>query len=216
MANGIERPNDASPMITDALGYICLTEGSMVATVSGERAVEDLRPGDKVITRDNGVQAIAWIGSKHIDEDALRSNAQFRPVKIKAGALGKNVPERDLSVSPNHRMLIVNDLSSLLFDERETLVAAKHLVGKEGIEISDVPETTYYHVMFENHEVILSNGAWSESFQPGDYSMGTLDKEQRAEIFALFPELKEDGALANFAAARRTLSKKEAALLHTH
>ncbi|MGH1465842.1 MAG: Hint domain-containing protein [Cognatishimia sp.] len=195
---------------------ICFANDTLIATMSGQRPVQSLQAGDKIITRDNGLQQIAWAGAKHLDAPTLAQHTDLRPIKIKAGALGNNMPERDIMVSPNHRMLIANDVTTLLFDERETLVAAKHLVGKDGVEIASVAETTYHHILFENHEVVLGNGAWSESFQPGDYSMGTLEDVQRAEIFTLFPELKAQGALENYAAARRSLNKKEAALLHAH
>lgn len=192
---------------------ICFAQNTMIATITGERAVQALRMGDKIITRDNGLQEIAWIGHKTID---LKAAPALRPILIKAGSLGHNQPEQDILVSPNHRMLVANDVTSLLFEERETLVAAKHLVGKSGIEIAAPASVTYYHILFENHEVVLGNGAWSESFQPGDYSMTTLNSEQRDEIFSLFPELKDQDALQDFAAARRSLNKKEAALLRAH
>ncbi len=205
MVDYVDEPNDP--------GSICFAHGTMIATITGERTVETLREGDKIITRDNGLQEIAWIGHKTID---LKAAPKLSPILIKAGSLGHNQPERDIMVSPNHRMLMANDATTLLFDERETLVAAKHLVGKAGVEIAAPATVTYFHILFENHEVVLGNGAWSESFQPGDYSMTTLDGDQRNEIFTLFPELKEQGALQDFAAARRSLNKKEAALLRAN
>lgn len=192
---------------------ICFAQDSQIATVSGERSVQTLSEGDRVITRDNGLQEIAWIGHKTLDSAALTAAPHLQPILIKAGSLGHNQPERDLMVSPNHRMLIANDANALLFDERETLVAAKHLVGKPGVERAAVSSVSYYHILFENHEVVLGNGAWSESFQPGDYSVTTLTEEQRKEIFTLFPELEIEGALKEFAAARRSLDKKEASLV---
>lgn len=188
----------------------------MIATISGERPVQTLLEGDRVITRDNGLQDIAWIGQKSLDQATLAANPHLQPILIKAGSLGHNQPERDLMVSPNHRMLIANDANALLFDERETLVAAKHLVGKPGVERATVGTVTYYHILFEHHEVVLGNGAWSESFQPGDYSVSTLTDDQRSEIFGLFPELEMKGALQEFAAARRSLNKKEAALVRVN
>lgn len=199
--------------MTDTIDVICFAQDTMIATISGERAVQTLHAGDRIITRDNGLQEIAWIGHKTVE---LATQPKLRPILIKAGSLGHNQPERDILVSPNHRMLIANDVTSLLFDERETLVAAKHLVGKTGVEIAAPHSVTYYHILFENHEVVLGNGAWSESFQPGDYSMDTLENEQRGEIYGLFPELKDAAALNDFAAARRALNKKEAALLRSH
>jgi hypothetical protein len=200
-------------MADDTHETICFTQDAKITTVTGERPVQTLCEGDRVITRDNGLQEIAWIGQKTLDAETLASNPHLQPILIKAGSLGHNQPEQDLMVSPNHRMLIANDANALLFDERESLVAAKHLLGKPGVARAAVPAVTYYHILFEHHEVILGNGAWSESFQPGDYSVSTLSQDQRDEIFGLFPVLKDDQALEGYAAARRSLNKREASLV---
>ena len=77
----------------------------------------------------------------------------------------------------------------------------------------DAADVTYIHVMFDNHEVILSDGAWTESFQPGDHSLKGLGKAQREEIYAIFPELAEQEGREAYTAARRMLKRKEAELL---
>ena len=71
----------------------------------------------------------------------------------------------------------------------------------------------YVHFMFDQHQVVLSNGAWTESFQPGDYTMRGLGNAQRAEIYDLFPELQTTVVLETYVAARKTLKRHEAALL---
>jgi hypothetical protein len=199
--------------IVDPETIICFTPGTMIATAQGERDVLSLKVGDTVITRDNGLRKIAWVGQKSVDPMMMHAHPGLRPVLIKAGSLGQNMPDRDIMVSPNHRMLVANEMTSLLFDESETLVSAKHLVGKTGIQRALVPSTTYVHILFENHEVVLANGAWSESFQPGDYSMDGLENGQRSEILQLFPELAEMDGLTNYASARRSLKRHEAELL---
>ena len=207
---------DAAPRKGKPWPPICFVTGTQIATCKGTRAIESLRPGDKVITRDNGIQEVAWAGHREFTATQLDHHEDLRPIRIKAGALGNNTPETDILVSPNHRMLITNDITALVFDERETLVAAKHLLGKRGIERVNTGAVGYHHVLFEHHEVILGNGCWSESFQPGDYSLGTLDSCQKDEIFTIFPELRERETLGMFVSARRTLNKKEAAFLRTH
>ena len=92
------------------------------------------------------------------------------------------------------------------------LVTAKHLMHIDGVERLNTP-TTYVHFMFERHEVVLSDGIWSESFQPGDYSLGGLEDAQRSEIFRLFPELMKQDGIEAYHAARRVLKKHEAALI---
>jgi Ca2+-binding RTX toxin-like protein len=191
----------------------CFTPGTLIATPKGERLVEELQVGDRIITRDNGIQEIAWLGHKPMSGAQLVQNPHLQPVLIKRGALGHGLPERDMMVSPNHRVLVSSDKTQLYFEENEVLAAAKHMVGAEGIHTVNVLRTTYVHFMFERHEVVLSNGAWTESFQPGDYSLKGIGNSQRNEIFDLFPELSTKTGLENYQSARKALKKHEAKLL---
>jgi hypothetical protein len=127
--------------------------------------------------------------------------------------LGNGLPERDMLLSPNHRVLVANDRTSLYFDEHEVLVSAKHLAMGQDESAVNAENVSYLHLMFDRHEVVLSNGAWTESFQPGDYSLKGLGNAQRTEIIELFPELQTSEGLENFHSARRVLKKHEASLL---
>ncbi|WP_103333614.1 Hint domain-containing protein [Pseudotabrizicola formosa] len=198
---------------TNIESIVCFTPGTLIATPKGEIAVENLRVGDKVITRDNGIQDIRWMGAKQMGWHDFAANPHLRPVMVKAGSLGNGLPERDMMLSPNHRVLVANDRTALYFDEHEVLVAAKHLVGGKGIQQVDSVGTTYVHFMFDQHEVVLSNGAWTESFQPGDYTLRGLGNSQRSELMELFPELKAPAGVEAYQAARKTLKKHEARLL---
>jgi hypothetical protein len=166
-----------------------------------------------VITRDNGIQEIRWMGQKQLGWRDLAAAPHLKPVLIRQGSLGNGLPERDMMVSPNHRMLVANDRTALYFDEHEVLVSAKHLVAANGIQSIDSIGTTYLHFMFDRHEVVLGNGAWTESFQPGDLTLKGMGNAQRAEIFELFPELQTEAGQNDYQAARRTLKKHEARLL---
>jgi len=191
----------------------CFTPGITIATPKGERLIEELQVGDRIITRDNGIQEIMWLGHKEMSGKALVQNPHLKPILIKAESLGNGLPERDMLVSPNHRVLVASDMTQLYFEEREVLAAAKHLVGSAGIHEVDVMGTTYIHMMFERHEVVLSNGSWTESFQPGDYSLKGIGNAQRTEIFELFPELRNREGLEDYRSARKSLKKHEAKLL---
>ncbi|MEN8889525.1 MAG: Hint domain-containing protein, partial [Celeribacter marinus] len=191
----------------------CFTPGTMIATPEGERAVESLKVGDKVITRDNGMQTIRWVGAKDMTTEEMTKRTELKPILIREGALGQGLPERDMIVSPNHRMLVTSEKAALLFEDYEVLVAAKHLLGREGVEELDAQDVTYIHIMFDRHEVILSDGTWSESFQPGDYTLAGIGEESRTEIFTLFPELRDIATREDYVTARRVLRKHEAALL---
>ena len=192
----------------------CFTPGTLIATPHGPKRVEALRAGDTVVTRDNGHQTIRWTGARTLAAADMAADPALRPVLIRAGSLGFNMPDRDMMVSPNHRMLVSNAQTLLLFDETEVLVSAKHLVGLHGVDIADVREVTYIHFMCDNHEIVLADGAWSESFQPGDATLAGVGDEAREEIFKIFPDLRDDAGLTDYSSARHTLKKYEAQLLH--
>lgn len=191
----------------------CFTPGTAIATPRGERAVEELAVGDRIITRDNGIQEIRWVGKRALGHAELATAQHLRPVLITRGSLGHGLPERDMLVSPNHRFLVASERTMLYFEEHEVLVAAKHLVDQRAIRPVKTLGVTYIHFLCDRHEVVLANGAWSESFQPGDMSLNGLGNAQRNEIYELFPELAEAQGRQAYGAARRTLRRHEAVLL---
>ncbi|NBQ01887.1 MAG: hypothetical protein EBU27_01415, partial [Opitutae bacterium] len=102
---------------------------------------------NRVFTRDNGLQQIRWIGQTIVSGEELSNTQALVPIRIRKGALGNNTPDRDLMVSPNHRVLLLSDIAMMMFDENEILVEAKHLVGLHGIERVAVPSAHYIHLM---------------------------------------------------------------------
>lgn len=193
---------------------ICFTPGTLIATMEGEKLVEHLKVGDRVITRDNGAQEIRWIGSRAMTGAQLQANPHMQPILVRKGSLGNGLPERDMLLSPNHRVLVHSAEVGLLFNEPEVLVAAKHLVNADkGIVSVCASQTTYLHFMFDHHEVVLSNGAWTESFQPGDQAMASVSDAARDEIIELFPELSNSQGRDSYASSRPSLKAFEAKML---
>lgn len=215
---------DANGNITRRVDYseienvvICFTPGTKIATPKGEVAVETLQAGDKVFTRDNGIQEITWSGSRTLSGDELIASPDLQPVLVRAGSLGANVPEHDLLLSPNHRLLLSGQRAALHFEDNEVFAAAKHMTTADGVDAVRSSGVTYIHLMLARHEVILSNGAWTESFQPGDHALKGVGASQRTEILKLFPELADlETSEAGFGAARRVLKRHEAAILAKH
>ena len=189
----------------------CFTPGTLITTPMGPRRVEEMQAGDLVLTRDSGFQEICWVGRRDLGLAELVVNPALRPVRIAKGALGGGLPQRDLLVSPQHRMLIEGARAELLFGEREVLVAALHLVGGVGIEQVMPRGVSYVHLMCAQHEIVQAEGAWTESFQPGLGTLGTMGNEQRDEVLALFPELAD--GMQTYPAARATLKAHEARVL---
>ena len=180
----------------------CFTVGTLVATDKGHVSIEDLQPGDRVLTRDNGYRPIMWIGSRHFDADELSLYDELQPIVIEKGALGANTPSCDMSVSPHHRMLLTGDLSQAMGGESEVLVAAMDLTFMPGIRQGGQSTVTYFHIMFEDHEVIRADGCWTESFLPEASVLDQMSRAQRQEILTVFPELALDECISTYVPAR--------------
>lgn len=193
----------------NTIGF-CFVRGSMIACENGDVAIEDLLAGDIVNTLSNGPQVIRWISStKH------GAAEHIKPIRIKAGALAENTPSQDLLVSPAHRMVVSGWRAEMLFGDTEVLVPAKALVNDSTITVAnDLAEFEYFHILFDQHEIVMSNGAPSESFYPIPDAIGALESEARAELFALFPELENMSNDTQPKTVRPTISAAEAALLH--
>lgn len=186
----------------------CFTRGTMILTPYAPRPIETLRPGDLVVTRDHGARPLRWIGASNLDAGQLDLQPNLRPILIRAGALGNGMPEHDLAVSPQHRVLVSSKIARRMFDKDEILVAAKHLTSLPGINaINPEDGVSYWHMLFDAHELVLSNGSWTESLYTGPQALKGMSSAAKREIFALFPELQHRDYRAN--AARRVLSGRE-------
>ena len=184
-------PAGTMPLGPDEHTVVCFVRGSLIETENGPVAVEHLGIGDRIMTRDNGIQEIRWIGSTSLNSSVLQDNPNLRPIRITAGTLGENTPSTDLMVSPQHRVLVRSKIAQRMFGTMEVLVAAKQLCLLDGIDIADVSEVEYFHFLFDQHEVVYSNGAETESLYTGQQALKSVSIAARQEIFSLFPQLKD-------------------------
>lgn len=163
--------------VTSLNSTICFMAGTMVQTPDGEVAVETLKKGAQVLTHDGQVATVDWLGIQTVSlvfADKLR----VLPIRIKAGAIGDNVPSRDLLVSPDHAILVEG-----------ALVHAGALVnGTSIVRETNVPTTfTYYHVEVEDHSLILAENTPAETFVD---NVDRLHFDNWAEHEALYPNGK--------------------------
>lgn len=201
-------PRKLQPSPDQQGGVICFTPGTRLATPSGPRAIETLRPGDLVETADCGMQPILWAGQRRMSGARLYAMPQLRPVRIRAQGLGHNRPQADLLVSPQHRMLVQGQAARALFGTPEVLVRAQDLIDDHRVMVdTQLREVTYVHVLLDSHQIVFANGLPTESFHPLSAALETLDPQQREGLMALLPDPAGYGAYA-----RRNLSASEAAI----
>ncbi|AKO96517.1 hypothetical protein MALG_01332 [Marinovum algicola DG 898] len=147
---------ESDPVTPNSAPYTyCFAAGTLIATPSGTRPVENLSIGDAVLTADGKTVAVKWLGRQTLRK--FLNGTRIQPVRIQAGALGDGLPHRDLTVTGEH---------GLVFEG--LVINAAALVN--GTTINWVPlaelddSVTYYHVETENHDVILAEGAAAETF----------------------------------------------------
>jgi hypothetical protein len=151
----------------------CYCAGTLILTEKGEVEVEALAAGDLVITEDGKRHPIVWIGRRKVATlfaDPIRSF----PIRIMVGALGDNIPNRDLLVSPDHALLV-----------EDVLIQAGALVNGTSIirETRVLPTFIYYHIELEHHSLIFANGALAETFVDNVERMGFDNWAEHDELF---------------------------------
>ncbi|MCT2539662.1 Hint domain-containing protein [Sedimentimonas flavescens] len=177
-------------MNVGSLAPVCLTRGCMIDTTDGSRPVETLRAGDLILSPTGAPQALRAVFSRKIDPRELRSSPALLPVRIAAGALGPGLPTRDLLVSRQHRMLVRSTIAARMFGAPEVLVPAIMLTALPGIAVEETAtEVEYFHLVFDQHALIMAENAPTESLFPGKQALRSLAPAAVEELFAIFPEL---------------------------
>lgn len=161
--------------ITDAIE--CFMPGTMILTPNGEVAVETLKIGDLVLTHDGRAEAIRWMG-RHTVSTVFGDKLKTLPIRIRAGALGENVPSRDLLVSPGHAILVDGALAQ----------AAALVNGTSIVQEANVPQVfTYHHIELADHSLVMAENTPAETF------VDNVERERfdnYAEYVSLYPNAR--------------------------
>ncbi|WBU56099.1 Hint domain-containing protein [Paracoccus sediminicola] len=174
----------------DNLEIVCYARGTMIASGGSDAPVETLKIGDLVDTVDRGPAPILWIGRRRLEAIELARHPHLRPIRIRAGALGPDLPVQDLLVSPQHRILVRGAIPTRMFGQQEVLVAAKQLLALDGVEICDDSDgVEYFHLLLADHQLVLANGAPAETLFTGVAALEAMTEEQTRELTDLFPEI---------------------------
>ena len=153
----------------------CYCRGTLIMTERGDVPVEELAIGNSVMTMSGAARPIKWIGRRAYSGRFALGNKDVLPVCIEAGAIEDNVPRRDLWISPHHAMYL-----------QGVLIEAIDLVNEVTIsQATEIETVEYFHIELETHDIIIAEGALSESFVDDD-SRGMFHNAH--EFAALYPE----------------------------
>jgi Ca2+-binding RTX toxin-like protein len=162
------------------MGVPCLVRGTRVLTPQGAVAIENLRAGMVVRTRDRGDLPILWAGARRIGRQALHRRPALLPVRIAQGAMGNTA---DLWLSPQHGVVI-----------GANLVRARHLAeaGMTGVTrrpVAPMAHVSYHHILLPCHAILDTHGIGSESLYPGPMTAAALGPRAWAQLCRLMPGL---------------------------
>lgn len=177
---------EAAPENAPLADLLCMSfaRGTHIALADGnQRAIEDLRAGDRVLTRDHGPQELRWVG--HV---TLRALGPFAPVVITAGAMGN---AGDLIVSQQHRMFLYERRRAPGLPTSELLVQARDLVNGDTIFLRDGAFIDYFSLVFDRHEIIYAEGIPAESLLVTEAVLSCLPRPLAREVAARFPGLSQ-------------------------
>ncbi len=150
----------------------CYGRGTLILTSGGGRPVEDLRIADILITACGHHRPVKWIGTRSYAGRFLAANPNVQPVHFHAGSLGGGLPQRDLLVSPDHAMFLDG-----------LLIPARSLLNGTTIIRDRVERVDYYHVELDSHDILLAEGAPSESFVDDDSRGMVHNANEFAELY---------------------------------
>jgi autotransporter passenger strand-loop-strand repeat protein len=156
-------------------GTPCYCRGTLILTDRGDTPVEDLHIGDRLVTLAGAVRPIRWIGRRSYAGRFATGNRNVLPILFRRDSLADGAPRRDLLVSPLHAMFLDG-----------VLIPASALVnGTSIVQLEAVEQVEYFHLELDTHDVILAEGAPSETFVDDD-SRGMF--HNAAEYRLLYPE----------------------------
>ena len=180
----IDVSGDFSDLRLSDVICVSFAAGTMIARSEARpEVIEKIRPGDMILTRDNGPQPVRWVGKA-----TLRAAGSFAPVVISAGTLGNL---GDLVVSPHHRVFIYQRGAHRLGGVAEVLVQAKHLVDNDRVWRREGGFVDYYSLVFDRHEIIFAEGIAAESLMVNEQTVQLLPDDLACELRSRFPGLRQ-------------------------
>ncbi|MBR9850678.1 MAG: Hint domain-containing protein [Rhodobacteraceae bacterium] len=168
-----------------------IAEGANLRTPCGLRRIEIVRAGDLIVTR-NGLKPVQMVWKRRVTKEQMLAQPALAPIRLRPRAIGPMMPQRDLLVAPDHRLLIPGFRLGGVADDKSVLTEARKIAGSSDAIFADnsMESITYYQLVFEEHQVLAANGLPVESFLPDAAAIAALAGEIREELDECFPGLR--------------------------
>lgn len=204
---------ERGPMAMPEFAVSGLAPSSVVETARGPVLARDLHVGDRVATFDNGLRPVRWVGTSTMMYAGDGEPPHRSPVRIRAGAFGRDADAGNLVLAPDQRVLVRNAVNESLFGTGDVMASAGDLTHLDGVDFVPRSVSRWSHILLDGHEMIRANGFWVESFSPDMWSIRAAYPDQWSAIIEAMPRLRYDSARAGFTETRISLDAREAGLI---
>jgi len=126
-----------------------ITPDAKIVTMDGLRQLQDLRVGDRLVTRNQGAVPV-----KSIEQHSIVTRAVY----IIAGSLGHTQPDRD-TLLPAGQTIHVRDWRAWIFGQSDSILAAAgSLVDGEFVRDIGFMPLTLYRIRCDSPQIIYADG----------------------------------------------------------
>lgn len=171
--------------------FLAFCRGSLVDTEHGPVAIEDLMPGDRVLTRDDEALPVLWVGSTRLapgHADSQRRNLKL--TRIMADSFGMSRPAACVVAGPASRLMMTPAHLRPTSGGAPMLTPVQEFIdGMNVIETTPPTPVQMFHLCLPKHAVIRVGGLEFESYHPGTNATVATSHAMKAVFFNLFPHI---------------------------
>ena len=128
-----------------------LSGGTEIQTLNGPIPVEFLRPGNRIVTRDAGVQVLCGV--------RVTRHEAAAQVTIRASSLGHARPRRDLVVAPGQLILVCDWRAPELWGVARALVPALRLTDGRHVVEQAPRDFRAFELIFDAPHLVYAEAA---------------------------------------------------------
>jgi len=196
VARAVKVPSQIDHLQKHPTGVLCFVPGTQVRVPGGETSIQSLKEGDMVLTRDNGVERVLWIGERKLSGMELFSSPGLRPIRIRASTIRSGQPSDDLVLRPRQQVLISGARAQEFNTEELALVSVCDLLDERRTVVDySSRDVTYIHILLEDHQILWANGVPVESCHPANSEIGQVNTADFERLLSLYPEMRYDAAI---------------------
>lgn len=179
--------HDITAVTTTTPVVVCFLNGTLIETETGPRPIEDLQVGEMIYTADGRLVPLRWIGARGVSPAEMVFYPHLQPVTIPKGLFGPDLPFATLRLSAPHRLAMGGAYVELFFGFENARMPVHHLTAHGAFRSLPQRNVTYFHLLFDAHEIIVANGVPCESYQLGRIGVLALSPEQYEAAIAACP-----------------------------